>query len=265
VPYRIDVVRPQRGAVDRVIDLGALDVETTGDGKLVALMPDRVASEDVAVALGIGVHEVQVTAAAGRDADSVWVLRPRPFGVGRLRVVPAGSETGQLVLQLSDSAAFGTGLHPTTVLCLEALQDAVERGPETLLDVGTGSGILALAGLLLGVRRAVGVDIDEEALHAAARNAALNGVRRRIRLVHGGPEAVSGTWPLVLANVLAAPLIEMAPTVAKRLGHRGQLVLSGIPSGLGAEVIRAYERQGLHLLRVTSREGWVAVVMLASW
>ena len=81
----------------------------------------------------------------------------------------------------------------------------------------------------------------------------------------GGPDAIDGTWPLVLANVLAAPLIEMAPVLVRRLGHRGRLVLSGIPAALEQDVDRVYRRLGLYRLRVDSRGGWLALVFQASW
>ena len=148
----------------------------------------------------------------GATLDSVWVLGPRPIRIGRLRIVPASFEAEPGVLRLIDAAAFGTGLHPTTALCLEALEEAVDIGPpDAVLDVGTGSGILALAALMIGVPRAQGIDIEDEALRVAAENARLNALDQRLQLTRGGPEAVTGTWPLVLANVLPGPLIEMAP------------------------------------------------------
>jgi len=84
-------------------------------------------------------------------------------------------------------------------------------------------------------------------------------------LRRGGPEAVTGTWPLVLANVLPGPLIEMAPDLVRRVGRHGQLVLSGIPSSVEADVDRGYRHLGMHRLRVKSRAGWVALVLQASW
>jgi ribosomal protein L11 methyltransferase len=134
-----------------------------------------------------------------------------------------------------------------------------------MLDVGTGSGILALAALLLGVPRATGIDLDADALPFAARNAELNGLGDRLHLVHGGPDALAGTWPLVMANVLAAPLIEMAPLLVRRLGHHGELVLSGIPASLERDVTKAYTRLGMTRIRATARGGWVALLLRASW
>ena len=167
---------------------------------------------------------------------------------------------------MTDSPAFGTGLHPTTALCLEILDDEIAASrPERALDVGTGSGVLALAALCLGVPHAVAIDIDADAARIAAENARLNDLRARIHLVRGGPEAVSGSWPLVVANVLAAPLIEMAPTLTRRVGRGGRLVLSGIRSSLATEAARAYVRLGMRQVDTRARDGWTALVLHATW
>ena len=105
--------------------------------------------------------------------------------------------------------------------------------------------MLALAALRLGVPAALAIDIDEGALRVAAENARLNALSERLQLARGGPETITGTWPLVLANVLAAPLIEMAPALVRRVGHHGRLVLSGIPSSVEREVERAYRHLGM--------------------
>jgi len=252
VPYRVDLRTIGADTLDRLIDLGALDVEPLTGSGVAALMPDRVPPAQLARELGV--EEVRVSPAVGRDADSVWILHPRPIQVGAA------------TLRMLDSEAFGTGLHPSTTLCLDALRDAVDGTvPDRVLDVGVGSGVLALAALLLGVPRATGIDTDGEALLVAAGNARLNALDGRLELIRGGPERVAGTWPLVLANVLAAPLIEMAPSLVRRVGHRGQLVLSGIPASVADDVDRAYRRLGMHHVRSTTREGWTALVMHASW
>jgi ribosomal protein L11 methyltransferase len=264
VPYRIDLRYAGDDALDRLVELGAIDVEFSHDRGIAAVMPDGVAPQQVASALGV--DDIRVSPAAGRDAGSVWVLRPRPIHLGRLRIVPAHIEAAPDALRLVDAAAFGTGLHPTTALCLEALDEAVRIvPPDAVLDVGTGSGVLALAALMLGVPRALAIDIDDEALRAAAENARINALDGRLQLTRGGPETVRGTWPLVLANVLAAPLIEMAPALVQRVGHQGQLVLSGIVSSLEQDVDQAYRRVGMRRVRVKSRAGWVALVLQASW
>jgi len=107
--------------------------------------------------------------------------------------------------------------------------------------------------------------VDADALEAAAENARLNHLADRLRLVRGGPEAVEGNWPLVVANVLAAPLMEMAPVLARRARRGGRLILSGIRQSLESEVRQAYQHLGMRAVGSRTRAGWTAVVVRASW
>jgi ribosomal protein L11 methyltransferase len=268
MPYRVDVLDVSRAAsddvLDRLVELGALDVERLQDDAIAAVMPDGVTPERIAQALG---HErIAASPAVGRDADSVWLVSPRAVRVGRLSIVPGHAEADPGVLRLIDARAFGTGLHPTTALCLEALDEATQPFvPDAVLDVGTGSGVLALAALTMGVPHAMGIDVDEEAVDVARENAWLNGMSGRLELAVGSPDLVSGTWPLVFANILAAPLIEMAPVLVRRVAHHGRLVLSGIPSSVEPDVSAAYRRLGMRSVEIKSSAGWVALVLQASW
>ena len=264
MPYRIDIACAGAEAPDLLIQLGALDVEAVGDG-LGAIFPDGVAPETVAGALGVA--RVNVSAAIARDNGSVWLLSPRAVRAGGILIAPSGNAaTPAGAVRMIDSVAFGTGHHPTTALCIEALGEmlAVEQ-VGSVLDVGTGSGILALAALTMGVPQAVGVDIDEGSLKAAAENARLNWLAERLELVLGGPDAVTGNWPLVVANVLAAPLIEMAPVLVRRVGRRGRLILSGIPWSLETEVRQAYQHLGMRHTGSKTRAGWTMLTAQASW
>jgi ribosomal protein L11 methyltransferase len=286
MPYRIDLRGAAADAFDRLVELGAIDVEPV-DGGMAAIMPDGITADAVARAFALDPGDVRVTPARGRDSESIWMLTPRPVQAGRdgrLRIVPARWPLGASLeppdvlieapealmeagtLRMIDGPAFGTGLHPTTALCLEALDDELAAWrPERMLDVGTGSGVLALAALTYGVPRVVAVDIDADAIRVAAENARLNGLTPRLHLVHGGPEVLAGSWPLVLANVLAAPLIEMAPTISRRVGHAGRLVLSGIRSSLAPDVEQAYRHVGMRLVHSQARDGWSALTLHASW
>jgi ribosomal protein L11 methyltransferase len=269
VPYRVDLHNAGVDApdtIDALVALGALDIDSPRQDSIAVLMPDRVTPAQVAAVLGVEPGALSVSPATGRDDGSVWILRSGPVHIGRLSIVPAHAEAEPGALRLVDANAFGSGLHPTTRLCLEILEEEVVLAPPAaVLDVGTGSGILALAALMLGVPRASGLDIDDEALAVATENARLNGIETRLQLTRGGPDAVAGTWPLVLANVLPAPLIEMAPALVKRIGHQGLLVLSGIPASVERDVAGAYRRLGMHYVRTKSRSGWAAVIMRASW
>jgi len=263
MPYRIDARVAGDAVLERLIELGALDIDGH-DGQVAALLPDTVTREEVAHALGV--DDIAVSAAIGRDADSVWILRRRPVRVGRIGIGAADDRTCSHTLRLIDAPAFGTGLHATTALCLEALDEMIQTAlPEAVLDVGTGSGIIALAALKLGVPRALGIDIDEAALGVAGENAHLNGVSERLQLLRGGSETATGTWPLVFANILAAPLIEMAPQLVRRVDHDGQLVLSGIPCSVETDVERVYRDLGMHQVTTKSRAGWTATILRASW
>jgi ribosomal protein L11 methyltransferase len=242
---------------------GALDLEPVPDG-LAALLPDGVRPERVAAALGGA--RVTVSTAVARDNGSVWLLRPRAAPIGSVLIVPVEETAPPHALRLLDAPAFGTGHHPTTALCLEILEEILlSEHLESVLDVGTGSGILALAALQLGVRQAVGLDLDAEALEVAAENARRNHLADRLQLVLGGPAAVAGTWPLVMANVLAAPLMDMAPVLVRRLARGGRLLLSGIPCSLEAEVRQAYQHCGVRPIGSKIRAGWTALLAQASW
>lgn len=266
MPYRVDVDGPDPDAVLRLLELGALDVDADAQGHVAVVMPDAVSPDDVARA--VGGAAVRVSSAIGRDADSVWQLRPRVLRVGRVRLVPASSDEPPQPgdIRLVDTAAFGTGQHPTTTLCLDVLDELIDVVPvASMLDVGTGSGVLALAALAHGVAHVTAFDVDADAVRATFANARLNDVAARLRVVHGGPDVVDGRWPLVVANILAAPLIELAPLLASRVAHAGRLVLSGMPVAVQEDVARAYRRVGMHVLDVRTRAGWCALVCGASW
>ncbi|HVZ22442.1 MAG TPA: 50S ribosomal protein L11 methyltransferase [Vicinamibacterales bacterium] len=270
MPYRIDLPNPPDRALDVLIQFGAIDVESV-DGTLAAILPDAVSPDDVARELGVS--RMHVSPAIGRDDDSVWTLSTRPVRIGSLTIVPAGISTrrggpsgppGALII--ADRGAFGTGLHPTTALCLEAIERAATAGRiDRMLDVGTGSGILAIGAVRCGVRRAVGLDLDAAALTAAAENARLNELADRVSFARGGPDAVRGAWPLVVANIRAAELMEMAAVLARRLASGAWLVLSGIPAAVAPDVEQTYRRLGMMRVALDERGGWTALTLRPSW
>jgi ribosomal protein L11 methyltransferase len=263
VPYRIDISCPPYDVLDQLLQLGALDIEQVKDG-IAAIIPDDVSLHRVAAALGVS--NVTVSSATPRDDGSVWLVSPRAIRIGSILIAPLEVAAPPGALRLTDSTAFGTGHHPTTALCVEAIEEALTIAvPDSVLDVGTGSGVLALAALMKGVPRAIGLDIDAAALEIAAEHARLNNLSDRLRLVLGGPDAVDGTWPLVVANVLAAPLIEMAPVLVRRVGPRGRLILSGIPWSLESEVRQVYRRFGMRHVYSETRADWTVLVTQASW
>jgi ribosomal protein L11 methyltransferase len=169
---------------------------------------------------------------------------------------------GDLVLALDPGMAFGTGLHPTTRLCLAALERLADRGGiegRAVLDVGCGSGILAIAAVRLGAASALGVDTDPIAIEATTANARRNRIARRIHAREGSIPTAAGPFDVVLANLIASLLVRLAPELGGELAPGGTLLASGILADREAEVHDAFEGAGL---RVTDRlvEGdWVAL------
>ncbi|MDX5376881.1 MAG: 50S ribosomal protein L11 methyltransferase [Halomonas sp.] len=202
---------------------------------------------------------------ADRDWEREWMEDFKPLRMGqRLWIVPSWHEPPDLDavnLHLDPGLAFGTGTHPTTALCLEWLDAlALEGSLDGLevLDVGCGSGILAIAALKLGAAEATGTDIDPQALQASRDNAMRNDVAEH-ELTLCYPEQLDSErrFPLVIANILAGPLVELAPMIAGHVAPGGRLALSGILEGQAQEVLDAYRAQGLIMDEPQQREGWV--------
>lgn len=179
---------------------------------------------------------------ADREWEREWLRDFGPMRFGeRLWVCPTGSDPDQadaVVVRLDPGLAFGTGTHATTAMCLEWL-DSMNLEGQTLLDYGCGSGVLAIAALKLGCEQAHAMDIDPQAVIATRQNAAQNGVEGRL-MVSGSAEAVEGTFDVVVANILAGPLAELAADIARHVRPGGRLGLSGILSEQAGDVHEAY-------------------------
>jgi ribosomal protein L11 methyltransferase len=187
-------------------------------------------------------REARIRAVEDQVWERVWLKdwSSRRFGE-RLWVVPTDAEAppaaDAVVVRLDPGLAFGTGSHPTTALCLELL-DSLELAGQQVIDFGCGSGILGIAALKLGAAHVTAVDIDPQALTATLGNAALNAVADRLSVQ--GAESPLRPAHCVLANILAGPLIELAPTLRDATLQGGTLVLSGLISGQLNAVRSAY-------------------------
>lgn len=191
--------------------------------------------------------------------ERVWLERFRPKRFGRrLWVCPHGqrpSDPDAVVLALDPGLAFGTGHHPTTELCLTWLDEQPDLTGRAVLDFGCGSGILAIAAVRLGAARALAVDHDPQALEATVANAAANGLASRIDV--RPPQALSAaeSVDLLVANILAGPLIALACTFADHLRPGGELALSGILAEQVDAVAETYRRH-FDLGPPRIQEGW---------
>ncbi len=205
--------------------------------------------------------DLEVAALAERNwvHESLGTLKPLHFGQ-RLRILPSGDwepDPAAVELLLEPGLAFGTGTHPTTALCLEWLDAHPPIGAE-IIDYGCGSGILSLAAIKLGANRARAVDIDPQARLATRDNAVRNSIPNN-RLCVCAPAALSEERAdLIMANILARPLVELAECFAGRLKPGGRAVLCGVLAEQTLEVITAYA-PWLELEPACSREAWVLI------
>ena len=210
---------------------------------------------------------VDTSLIADEDWENNWKQYYRPIPIGeRLVVVPAWEEapgSGRLPLRLDPGLIFGTGSHPTTRMCLEALEKLA--APEKrVLDLGCGSGILAIGALVLGCREALGCDIDPKAPDVAEGNAALNGLGRdRFRVLAGDiltdagmRRRLGGGYDLVLANIVSDVIIPLAPIAREFLAPDGVFICSGIIEGRQDEVEAALKKAGYTIQGHDCQEEW---------
>ncbi|SDN07580.1 50S ribosomal protein L11 methyltransferase [Vreelandella arcis] len=201
---------------------------------------------------------------ADRDWEREWMEDFTPLQMGeRLWIVPSWHEPPEsdaVNLVLDPGLAFGTGTHPTTALCLEWLDGLSVSGQladQQVLDIGCGSGILAIAALKLGAAHADGTDIDPQALQASRENAERNHITEDTLALYYPEQLPVQQYPIVTANILAGPLVELAPTIAGHVAPGGKLALSGILANQADEVMQAYQALGLNMAPPETREGWV--------
>jgi len=216
-------------------------------------------------------YQVDTSAVKEEEWATAWkdYYHPTPMGK-RLVVCPTWEQydpkDGQLVMRLDPGMAFGTGTHHTTRLCAGMLEEAVTPGCR-VLDMGTGSGILSIAALLLGAKEAVGVDIDPVAVRTAGENAALNGFGPDQftpvcgNLVHDKKlaERLGSGFDLIAANIVADVIIALAPAFPRHLKPGGTAVCSGVILPRKAEVAAALERQGFSVVQIEEKDGWCAL------
>ncbi len=155
--------------------------------------------------------------------------------------------------------AFGTGLHPTTQLCLLALERHIRPGMR-VLDLGTGSGILAIAAAMMGAGSVLALDNDPEAVKVADENIRRNGVADRVRAAEGSLAQAEGRFDLLLVNILARVIVGMAAGLGKRLSPQGLLVASGIIAGQEEEVAESFRQNGLTVIGQEWIEDWAALL-----
>lgn len=235
-----------------------------------------IAEQDIlgGVLLTVGFEDDEATKDAAGELQEEWTLEivavtndgldawkefAEPIRVGSRFVLepawqtPGDWEPNDLVLRLDAKRVFGSGSHVTTRLCLEALEGRVRMGGRTL-DLGAGSGVLGLGALLLGAESVVMVDVDQDAKVAIDANAATNKLTSSVESFHSTVAEVSGTFDLIVANILVGALVELAPSIDDLLEPGGHLIISGLWGSQWKRLLLLLE--GMQLLSRTTEEGW---------
>ncbi|HEY3307880.1 MAG TPA: 50S ribosomal protein L11 methyltransferase [Desulfuromonadaceae bacterium] len=214
-------------------------------------------------------EEPTVTSVKTEDWSNSWKSNFKSLRVGkRLLIVPSWEQPlrrqDDIVLRLDPGMAFGTGGHETTRLCLELLERIMDEMPTlhspSVLDLGTGSGILAMAAVQLGAEKVCAMDIDPEAVEVARENLTINGLVDQVELSTTPLEAMTDSFDIILANILAEELVRLAPHLAARLKPGGTLVLSGILSEKEALVRSGFAAYPLRYQETHHQGEWVALL-----
>ncbi|HKN13429.1 MAG TPA: 50S ribosomal protein L11 methyltransferase [Candidatus Binatus sp.] len=237
---------------------------------------DRISATELS-RLRLMMEQAGMLADAARDGSvrrivdpgwsTLWMKRFGPFRVGRrMLIVPPWkreNEPGRTTVVVHSARAFGTGHHPTTAGALRAIESIVAaHAPRSILDAGTGSGVLAIAASLLGKRNAetIAIDIDPTALENARANARLNGVEKSIRFSSVPLASIHRHFDLIVANILSGTLIELAPHLKQIVAPGGRLVLGGFLADEADDVLDHY-RPPLRCLSRKTHRGWTTLVM----
>ena len=232
--------------------VGLFDAETDMKAIVEALIISRLVDRDFA-------HKIEQI--EDKDWEREWMdnFHPMQFGK-RLWICPSWREVpdpNAVNVMLDPGLAFGTGTHPTTALCLQWL-DGLNLAGKTVIDFGCGSGILAIAALKLGAKRAIGIDIDPQAILASTNNAQANGVADRLQLFLAKDQPKDLVADVVVANILAGPLKELAPNIITLVKPQGDLGLSGILATQATSVCEAYA-EDFNLEPVVEKEEWCRI------
>ena len=212
--------------------------------------------------------EVTSVGVDDKDWNENWKKYFKPIEIGeKLAVVPSWENyentDNRTILSIDPGAAFGTGTHATTSLCLALLEKYISNGCN-MLDIGTGSGILAIASLLLGGENSVGVDIDAQSVKTGKENAEINNVSKKTEFIVGNlADKVSGKYDVICANIVADVIIELLPDAARFLKEKGVIIISGIIDIRKDDVLKAVKENSFCVIEENYRDNWCAFALKA--
>ncbi|WPX07700.1 50S ribosomal protein L11 methyltransferase [Anaerocellum danielii] len=218
--------------------------------------------KEVAKYIDIGEGKINISEVDEKDWAQEWKKYYKPVEIGNIAIVPSWedykAEGNKIIVRLDPGMAFGTGTHESTALCLEAIQKYVKPGMD-VLDVGTGSGILAIAAKKFLAKRVLAVDIDEVAVKVAEENARLNGVEFEIKkndLIEG----IEEEYDVVIANIVADIIIKLSKDINRVLKEDGIFISSGIIGERLEDVLKSFEKNSLEIVEVKKMGQWCLVV-----
>ena len=216
--------------------------------------------------LDIGTLEIKLTTISEEDWANNWKKYYKPMKISdRVIIKPSWEpmpslEDGEVVLEMDPGMAFGTGTHETTSLCVDAIDRYIEKGAD-IADIGCGTGVLAVAAILLGAEKATAVDIDSNAVKATAENARRNHVEDRLEVIHGNLlDPVKGRYDMIIANIIADVIIQLTESIGSCLKPKGLFIASGIIRERLSDVLEAMRTAGLEALEIKTKGEWTMVV-----
>ncbi len=256
----IDLIDEELIAKDRQNSIIHIYIsECDNAAEALEFLKERLAAEKVPYEVGsVGVDD--------KDWNENWKKYFHPIEIGdKLAVVPSwekyDNKDNRVCLSIDPGAAFGTGTHATTSLCLGVLDGCVKEG-DYVLDIGCGSGILAIASVLLGAESALGVDIDAQSVKTAKENAQINGLSHKTEFIVGDlADKVTGKYSIVCANIVADVIIKLLPDVSQFMTEDGILIISGIIDVRKDDVLAAVEKYGFNIKEEHYKENWCAFVL----
>ncbi|MBS4199723.1 50S ribosomal protein L11 methyltransferase [Bacillus sp. FJAT-49732] len=216
--------------------------------------------------IDIGMNQVTTTEVKEEDWASAWKKYYHPVKISEtFTIVPTWEDyqrvnSDELIIELDPGMAFGTGTHPTTVMCIQALEKTVQKG-QNVIDVGTGSGVLSIASALLGAKHVLALDLDEVAIEAAKQNIEINHVSELIEVRQGNLlEGIESKTDIIVANILADVIIRFTDDAASIVKQGGYFITSGIIQPKKIEVKEAIMAAGFEIVETLMMEDWVAFI-----
>lgn len=216
--------------------------------------------------IDLGKNELSINEVNEEDWATAWKKYYHPIRISdRITIVPTWEEytpetADELIIELDPGMAFGTGTHPTTVMCIQALDKYVQKG-EKIIDVGTGSGVLAIAAAKLGASKIDAYDLDDVAVQSAKTNVELNKVENVVTVGQNNLlNRIEGTYDIIVGNLLAEIIVRFVGDTKKVLKKGGYFITSGIIKGKKQDVLDEYEKHGYTIVEVMQIEDWIAII-----